>query len=142
MSYSGILEQISVSKIIHPENQIRMNLDSLDELANSIKQHGLLQPIVIRPILHKYEVVAGNRRLAAVRLLKLRKIYYHVAELSDKEAYEVGLVENVQHKSMNAIEEAFAFKQYAIAIVATTISDAITAITANVADAFFCVIII
>jgi ParB family transcriptional regulator, chromosome partitioning protein len=112
MSYSGILQEISVSKITHPKNQLRMNLDGLDELANSIKQHGLLQPIVVRPMQREYEVVAGNRRLAAVRLLRLRKICCHIAELSDKEAYEASLVENVQHKSMNAIEEAIAFNQY------------------------------
>jgi ParB family chromosome partitioning protein len=112
MSYPGVLEEVSIAKIMHQKSQFRMNLDNLDELANSIKQHGLLQPIVIRPMQHEYEVVAGNRRLAAARLLKLRKISCHVIELSDKEAYEVGLVENVQHKTMNPVEEAIAFNQY------------------------------
>jgi ParB family chromosome partitioning protein len=113
MSYFGILEEINISKIHHPTNQIREDLgNNLNELAESIKQHGLLQPIVVRPTQHKYEVVAGNRRLAAASLLKLRKICCHILELSDKEAYEVGLVENVQHKTMNAIEEAVAFNKY------------------------------
>ncbi len=89
-----------------------MDLDNLQELAISIKQHGLLQPIVVRSKEHEYEVVAGNRRLAAIRLLKARRISCHIVELSDKEAYEVALVENVQHKTMNSIEEAMAFNHY------------------------------
>jgi ParB family transcriptional regulator, chromosome partitioning protein len=113
MSYFGILEDINISKIHNPTNQIREDIgNNLNELAESIKQHGLLQPIVVRPVDCEYEVVAGNRRLAAASLLKLRKICCHVLELSDKEAYEVGLVENVQHKTMNAIEEAVAFNKY------------------------------
>nr|MDQ6864249.1 ParB/RepB/Spo0J family partition protein [Thermoproteota archaeon] len=75
-------------------------------------EHGLLQPILVRPMQNEYEVVAGNRRLAAAKLLKLRKITSHVIDLSDKEAYEIGLVENVHHKTMNPIEEAIAFNQY------------------------------
>lgn len=71
-----------------------------------------MQPILVRPMQHDYEVVAGNRRLAAAKLLKLRKITSHVIDLSDREAYEVGLVENVHHKTMNPIEEGIAFNQY------------------------------
>ena len=112
MSYFGILQDINIFKIRHPANQFREGLDNLNELAESIKQHGLLQPILVRPMEHEYEVVAGNRRLAAAKLLKLRKIYCHVLELSDKEAYELGLVENVQHKTLNPIEEAVAFNKY------------------------------
>jgi ParB family chromosome partitioning protein len=89
-----------------------MNLDNLAELSSSIKEHGLLQPILVRPMQHDYEVVAGNRRLAAAKLLKLRKITSHVIDLSDREAYEVALVENVHHKTMNPIEEGIAFNQY------------------------------
>jgi ParB family transcriptional regulator, chromosome partitioning protein len=81
-------------------------------LAELIRQYGLLQPIIVRPKSPGYEVVAGNRRLAAAKLLKLRKLSCHIIELSDKEAYEVGLVENLQHKTMNPIEESIAFKKY------------------------------
>ena len=112
MSHPGFLQELSVSKVHHPINQMRMDLDNVQDLAISIKQHGLLQPIVVRPKEHEYEVVAGNRRLAAIRILKLRKISCHVVELSDKEAFEVALVENVQHKTMNPIEEATAFNHY------------------------------
>ena len=112
MSHPGILQEINISKIRHSPYQFRMNLDNLGELACSIKEHGLLQPILVRPMQHDYEVVAGNRRLAAAKLLKLRKITSHVIDLSDREAYEVGLVENVHHKTMNPIEEGIAFNQY------------------------------
>ena len=112
MSFLGVIQEISISKIRHPPNQFRINLDNIDELTSSIKEHGLLQPILVRPMQHEYEVVAGNRRFAAAKLLKLRKIASHVIDLSDKEAYEVGLVENVHHRTMNPIEEAIAFNQY------------------------------
>lgn len=112
MSHPGFLQEVSVSRIHHPLNQLRMDLDNVQDLAISIKQHGLLQPIVVRPKQHEYEVVAGNRRLAAIRLLKARRISCHIVDLSDKEAYEVALVENVQHKTMNSIEEAMAFNRY------------------------------
>jgi ParB family transcriptional regulator, chromosome partitioning protein len=112
MSHSGILQEINISKIRHSPYQFRMNLDNLGELASSIKEHGLLQPILVRPMQHDYEVVAGNRRLAAAKMLKLRKITSHLLDLSDREAYEVGLVENLQHKTMNPIEEGIAFNQY------------------------------
>lgn len=61
-----------------------------------------------------FEVVAGNRRLEACKRLGWRKIPCHIIELSDKEAYEVSLIENVQHKSLNPIEEAKAFRKYVI----------------------------
>jgi ParB family chromosome partitioning protein len=112
MSHPGILQEINISKIRHSPCQFRMNLDNLGELSSSIKEHGLLQPILVRPMQHDYEVVAGNRRLAAAKVLKLRKITSHVIDLSDREAYEVGLVENVHHKTMNPIEEGIAFNQY------------------------------
>lgn len=112
MSQLGVIEEINVAKIQHPPNQLRTRLENIGDLAQSIKQQGLLQPIVVRPKSHEYEVVAGNRRLEAVKALKLRRITCHVVELSDREAYEVALVENVHHRTMNPIEEAVAFRKY------------------------------
>jgi ParB family chromosome partitioning protein len=60
MSHPGFLQELSVSKIYRPANQLRINLDNVQELALSIKQHGLLQPIVVRPKEHRYDVVAGT----------------------------------------------------------------------------------
>lgn len=112
MSCLGIIQELDLYKIFHPPIQLRIKLDNLDELAFSIKEHGLLQPIIVRPIEKRYEVVAGNRRYQAVRKLGLRKINCHLIDLSDQEAYELALTENVQHKTMNPIEEAVAFNRY------------------------------
>ncbi len=112
MSQLGILQEINVIRIRHPTIRLRRDLSNLEELASSIREHGLLQPIVVRPKEQEYEVVAGNRRLAACRMLKLRKITCHIVELTDKEAYEIALVENVHHKTMDPLEEAMAFHQY------------------------------
>lgn len=112
MSQLGIVQEISVCKVQHTSNQLRKSLEHIEVLADSIKQYGLLQPIVVRPKLHRYEVVAGNRRLAAIRLLRMKSVTCHVVELSDKEACEIAIVENIQHKTMNPIEEAIAFRGY------------------------------
>ena len=82
------------------------------ELTSSIRQQGLLEPIVVRPLDDGFEVVAGNRRLDACKKAGMRKISCNILYLSDKEAYEVSLIENVQHKTLDAIEEAEAFKSY------------------------------
>ena len=78
----------------------------------SIVEKGLLEPIVVRPDGDHFEVIAGNRRLQACRVLKLRKVPCHVVELSDRDAYEVSLTENIQRRTLNPIEEAGAFKKY------------------------------
>jgi ParB family chromosome partitioning protein len=86
----------------------------MDELICSIKEKGLLQPIVVRSKGKYYEIVAGNRRYKACTTLGWRKIVCHVAELNDKEAFEVSLIENVQRRNLDPIEEAHAFKNYVL----------------------------
>src|SRR5215213_74135 len=112
--HSGILEEIKIKQIKSPERAIRAVLGNLDELICSIRDRGLLQPIVVRPLDNTsyFEVVAGNRRLEACNNLQCRKILCHIIYLDDKEAYEVSLVENVQHKTLELIEEAEAFNKY------------------------------
>jgi ParB family chromosome partitioning protein len=115
MNYSvfpRFLEEVSIKKIHKSMRQLRNSLDGLEELALSIEQKGLLQPIVVRPVKGGFEVVAGHRRLEACKLLGWSKIACHVAELDDREAYEVSMVENIQHRTMDPIEEALAFKKY------------------------------
>jgi ParB family chromosome partitioning protein len=87
-------------------------MGSLEELIASIEEKGLLEPIVVRPVENGFEVVAGNRRLEACRRLKMHRIPCHIVELDDRGAFEVSLVENVQHETMNPIDEARAFKRY------------------------------
>jgi ParB family transcriptional regulator, chromosome partitioning protein len=113
-SRSGFLEEIRVKQIKLPERPIRAEIGNLDELKCSIQEKGLLQPIVVRPLDNNsyFEVVAGNRRFRACINLQCKKILCHVVDLNDKEAYEVSLVENVQHKNLELIEEAEAFHKY------------------------------
>jgi ParB family transcriptional regulator, chromosome partitioning protein len=80
----------------------------------SIKEKGLLQPIVVRSKGEYYEIVAGNRRYQACATLRWRKIICHVVELNDKEAFEVSLIENMQRRNLDPIEEAHAFKNYVL----------------------------
>lgn len=108
----GIIEDIEIYRIIEPSFTLRLRHSELDQLASSIKQKGLLQPIVVRSKEAKFEIVAGNRRYNACKMLRWRKITCHVVELDDKEAFEVSLTENVQRKTLNPLEEARAFKTY------------------------------
>jgi ParB family chromosome partitioning protein len=88
--------------------------DHIDELALSIKRHGLLHPITIRTKNNSFEIVAGNRRFLACKKLGWRKIPSHIIELDDKEAFEVFLIENIHRKQLNPIEEGRAFKAYVV----------------------------
>ena len=108
----GIIEDIDIYRIIEPSFPLRSRHSELDQLASSIKQKGLLQPIVVRSKEGQFEIVAGNRRYNACKILGWRKITCHVVESDDKEAFEVSLTENVQRKTLNPLEEARAFKTY------------------------------
>ena len=90
------------------------NSEELANLKLSIKQHGLLQPIVVRPLEHGFEIVAGHRRFAACRSLRWRFIPCKIREFSDKHAYEIQLAENLQRKTMDPIEEAEAYQKYVV----------------------------
>jgi ParB family chromosome partitioning protein len=84
----------------------------VSELADSIRQHGLIHPLTVRPIANGYEVIAGNRRLEAVMLLNFKTVACRVIAASDRDAYEIAITENVQCETLNPIEEASAFKRY------------------------------
>lgn len=92
----------------------RSSMDSTLDLSKSIQQKGLLQPIIVRVKDEHFEIVAGNRRYNACRSLGWRKITCYIVELDDKEAFEVSLVENIQRKSLDPIDEAQAFKKYVV----------------------------
>jgi ParB family chromosome partitioning protein len=92
---------------------IRSQLGDLEELRNSILQHGLLNPITVRKIRPShYEVVVGHRRLKAIESLGLLKIPVRIVEADDKESYEIFLVENLQHQSLEPLDEARALYKY------------------------------
>jgi ParB family transcriptional regulator, chromosome partitioning protein len=86
--------------------------NTIRDLAVSMHQHGLLYPIIVRPIEDGFEIVAGNRRFEACRLLHWKYIPAMVRELSEKDAFEIQLTENIQRMTMNPIEEAKAFRRY------------------------------
>jgi ParB family chromosome partitioning protein len=88
--------------------------EAIKELAASIRQHGLIQPITIRPIESGFEIVAGHRRFLACKLLRWRVIPAIVRCLSDKDAFEVQLIENIHRRTMDPIEEAEAFRKYVL----------------------------
>jgi ParB family chromosome partitioning protein len=106
------LESLEIKRIIASRQPLRSEMGSLDELGASIAEKGLLEPIVVRSVGGGFEVVAGNRRLEACKRLGMRSIPCHVVDLDDKEAFEISLVENIQHETMNAIDEARAFRKY------------------------------
>lgn len=111
----GLIEDIDVHKIIDSViiiSRQTINDDEDKELVVSIKQKGLLQPIIVRPKQTEFEIVAGNRRLFACKKLGWKKIACHVVDVDDKEAFEISLSENLQRKTLTPIEEAEAFKNY------------------------------
>ena len=108
----GVLQELDISKLRPMDLPFHGRQDGVEELASSIADKGLLHPLVVRPKDGYYEVVAGNRRLAALRMLGRRKAPCLVVDMDDKSAYELALVENLQRRNLNPIEEAMAFKAY------------------------------
>lgn len=91
--------------------RIKFNEESIIELSESIKEHGVIQPIVVRPVGDKYEIIAGERRYKASCMAGLEKIPALVTDLNDKDSAEVALIENVQRKDLTPIEEAISYKK-------------------------------
>lgn len=105
---------IPVSKIFSNPNQPRKNFkpELLDELAESIKKHGVLQPLVLSEKADgNYEIIAGERRWRASKIAGLTTVPALVKEFKDQEKLEVSLIENVQRADLNPIEEAFAYQR-------------------------------
>jgi ParB family transcriptional regulator, chromosome partitioning protein len=115
---SSVVELIEM-KMIRPSqftirDKFQKNNSDFEMLVNSIREHSLLQPILIRPLSNGFEIVAGHRRFQACRTLRWRFIPAKIRELSDKQAYEIQLTENIQRKSMDPVEEAEAFRRYVV----------------------------
>lgn len=104
---------IEISKIIRNPNQPRKNFDetALQELADSIKQNGVLQPILVRKIGGKYQIVAGERRYQASKLAGLKEIPAVVRDIDDKEVFQLALIENLQRSDLSPMEEAKGYRQ-------------------------------
>ena len=91
---------------IYEAQNLRYNVSDIKDLAISIQQKGLLQPILVRTVQGYFEIVAGNRRFHACKALGWKRITCHVIELDDRQAFEVSLIENLQRKTLNALDEA------------------------------------
>lgn len=104
---------IEISKITRNPNQPRKNFDetALQELADSIKQNGVLQPILVRKIGGKYQIVAGERRYQASKLAGLKEIPAVVRDIDAKEVFQLALIENLQRSDLSPMEEAKGYRQ-------------------------------
>jgi len=103
---------LELNRIVPQLNQPRKNFEdeALQELVDSIKEHGVLQPVLVRPKDDCYEIIAGERRWRAAQLAGLESLPALVKEIDDIQAAEISLVENLQREDLSAIEEAQAFK--------------------------------
>ena len=104
---------VKIIKVEPNRDQPRKNFDedSLQELADSIKQFGLLQPILVQDKKTHYEIIAGERRWRAAKLAGLKEIPVIIRDLSDQEIVEISLIENIQRENLNPIEEAQAYRR-------------------------------
>jgi ParB family chromosome partitioning protein len=116
--------EIDIDRITSNPDQPRLKFDetSLNELADSIRTHGVLQPVLVRPLGDAYQLVAGERRLMAAQRAGLLKVPAYVRDVPDDRLLEMALIENIQREQLNPIEEAQAY-QNLIENMATTQED-------------------
>lgn len=110
------LRKVAIDLIkANPKNPRRLfREEDLEELASSIRQHGMLQPVVVRPDPageRGYELIAGERRWRAAQMAGIHEIPVVIQEVTDKEALEIAIIENVQRQDLNPLEEAFGYDQ-------------------------------
>lgn len=113
MSDPSLVRMVSVYLIDNNAEQPRkvFNEEKLKELAVSIEQHGVVQPIIVRKNGERFTIIAGERRFRAARLAGLNEVPVLIRELSEQEVLEVSLIENLQRENLNAMEEARAIRQ-------------------------------
>lgn len=103
----GTIKEIELDKIrpsrLNP--RLEVNIERLNELAESIKEVGLLEPIIVRPVDSEFEVVVGERRYRASQQAGLKRIFAIVREYSDDEVVQLNLIENIQREELNAVEK-------------------------------------
>lgn len=104
---------LRISEIEPNRLQPRKDFDeeAIASLADSIKDHGLLQPIVVRPYGRSYQIVAGERRWRAARVAGLGEVPVVIKEFSDSEAMQIALIENLQRENLNPVEEALGYRE-------------------------------
>lgn len=109
-----VVNEVEISELRANPYQPRKNFDedgSLHELSESVKQHGIIQPLIVRKSIRGYEIVAGERRFRAAKQVGLTKVPVVVREYTDNEMMEIALVENLQREDLNPIEVAMAYQK-------------------------------
>lgn len=112
MNLESQILNIPIEDILPNRFQPRLNFDdsALKELAASIKEHGIIQPLVVRRLGEKYEIIAGERRYKAAKMAGLTSVPAIVSSITDNQSAEVAIIENVQRKDLSSIEEAKSYK--------------------------------
>lgn len=107
------INTIKINSIEPNRTQPRKNFneDSLIELSESIKQHGIIQPLVVQKKEDYYEIIAGERRWRAAKIAGMKEVPVIIKDYSDEEVVEIALIENIQREDLNPIEEAMAYKR-------------------------------
>lgn len=107
-----VYKQIDITKISANENQPRTVFDDekIEELATSIKENGLIQPIIVRKYNRAYQIVAGERRYRACKLAGLKTVPCVIKDIDDKQVDTLAIIENIQRENLSPIEEANAYK--------------------------------
>ncbi|MBQ3566082.1 MAG: ParB/RepB/Spo0J family partition protein [Oscillospiraceae bacterium] len=110
---SSSSQTLRISEIEPNREQPRKKFDdeSISALADSIKQHGVLQPLLVRPYGTGYQIVAGERRWRAARMLGLSEVPVQIKELTDIQTMQIALIENLQRENLNPIEEARGYSE-------------------------------
>ncbi|MCD8249085.1 MAG: ParB/RepB/Spo0J family partition protein, partial [Lachnospiraceae bacterium] len=105
--------KLKISQVEPNRGQPRKNFDkeALEELAESIRQHGVLQPLIVQKRGDYYEIIAGERRWRAAKLAGLKEVPVVIKDMSDQEIVEISLIENIQREDLNPIEEAEAYRR-------------------------------
>jgi len=113
MTRTNIIRNISIDKINANIMQPRKDFGELEELTKSIKEKGIIEPILVRPINGKFEIIAGERRFRAAKLAGLNEIPCIEHDVADNEALELTIIENMQRKDLNIFESAYSLKSLA-----------------------------
>lgn len=102
------VNEVDIQLIDINPNQPRKNFDAekLRELADSIRQHGILQPLVLKPVKGRYLIIAGERRYRAARMAGVKQVPAVIKEVSEQELLQLSIIENIQREDLNPLEEA------------------------------------